>query len=115
MATAKTKTQKKRPLWLKLVALLAIALAALFWTNRVSIAGQTQLATSYGARIACACQYIGGRDLKQCKADFEPGMGLVFLTGNSDAKSVTATIPLLASATASYRPGYGCVLEEWRP
>jgi hypothetical protein len=30
------------------------------------------------------------------------------------AKSVTASIPLIASDTASYREGYGCVLDEWR-
>jgi hypothetical protein len=29
------------------------------------------------------------------------------------ARSVTARFPLLASQTATYREGWGCVLEKW--
>ena len=41
-------------------------------------------------------------------------MESISLTEDVQAKSVTASIPLIASDTASYREGYGCVLDEWR-
>ena len=33
---------------------------------------------------------------------------------DAEAKSVTASIPLIASDTATYREGYGCLLQEWQ-
>ena len=41
-------------------------------------------------------------------------MELVSLSDDAAARSVTASIPLVASETAAYREGYGCVLQEWR-
>jgi hypothetical protein len=41
-------------------------------------------------------------------------MSLVRLSEDDRAKSVTASVPLLASETATYREGFGCVLEKWR-
>jgi hypothetical protein len=40
-------------------------------------------------------------------------MELVTLSEEPAAKSVTASFPLLASTTATYREGWGCVLEPW--
>jgi len=40
-------------------------------------------------------------------------MALVILSEDSAAKSVTARFPLLATQTATFRPGEGCVLEKW--
>lgn len=70
-------------------------------------------AASFGARTACSCRHIGGRDLSDCTRDFEPGMAMVFLGEDEDARSVTATVPLLARQTATWTPGPGCVLEPW--
>ena len=41
-------------------------------------------------------------------------MELVSLSEDTKDKSVTARFPLIASETATYREGYGCVLEEWQ-
>jgi superfamily II DNA or RNA helicase len=41
------------------------------------------------------------------------GMEVVTLMEDVETKSVTARFPLVASATATYRKGYGCVLEPW--
>ncbi|GGC29235.1 hypothetical protein GCM10011371_15940 [Novosphingobium marinum] len=71
-------------------------------------------AASFGARVACPCRYISGRPLETCKDDFEEGMDLVFLSEDEEARSVTATVPLIASQTATFREGQGCVLEGWR-
>jgi len=114
MATAKRQAKSKRPLWLKLVLVLLLLALAVAAYARMTLAEQARLATAYGAHLACSCSHIGGRALDQCTHDFEPGMEAVFLTEDHEAKSVTATIPLVASATATYREGYGCVLEPWR-
>ena len=89
---------------------LAGVLAAWFWP---AIVGYAQTGASYGARVACSCRFEGGRLLEDCRRDFEPGMELVTLGEDSQARSVTARFPLLASQTATYREGWGCVLEPW--
>jgi hypothetical protein len=119
MATAKPLSSRPRPTGRrprrlrKTVVILAIAAAillAVFWSTAHSnaVAG-----ASVAARVACSCRYLGGRELSDCRKDFEPGMGLVVLSENSEAKSVTARVPLLSRETATLRDGEGCVLEKW--
>jgi hypothetical protein len=91
-----------------LAALLALALWKGPGLRQDALAG-----ASFGAHVACSCRFIENRSLNQCKADFEPGMGMIMLSENSSAKSVTARFPLLASQTATFRAGEGCVLEKW--
>lgn len=97
-------------MWLLLAAVIVGGAYLLYGST---ISSFTQTGASYGARVACACVHIGGRDLTDCRKDFEAGMEVAVLSENADAKSVSVTYPLLSSATASYREGYGCVLEEW--
>lgn len=98
--------------WRWLLVPLAIIAGALAW-YWPTIHGYAITGTSYGARVACSCRFVGGRGLADCKKDFEPGMGLVSLSEDDSAKSVTARFPLIASQTATYRPGWGCQLEPW--
>ena len=114
MATAKSSSIAKRRIWPRVLLALAALAGALGWYYRAPIAGYTTLGTAFGARTACACRYIAGRDKADCEKDFEPGMELVFLSDNQSTRSVTARVPLLASATATYREGFGCVLEPWK-
>ena len=93
-------------------ALLVAGLGA--WQWGAPVRAQAEVAAAYGARTACSCRQLGGRDLASCKADFVPGMAAVFLSEDEDARSVTARVPLVASATAQYREGFGCVLESWQ-
>jgi len=116
MATAKPKVLDKPPrrrvrravFWIALAALVALAW---FWKP---LGDSALLGASYGARLGCPCRYIAGRDLSDCRKDFEPGMGLVMLSEDTEKKSVTAWVPLLASQTATFRKGQGCVLEKWK-
>ena len=101
--------RRARKLWL-LVAIVAVAALAWFWHPLNSYA---ETGTSYGARVACSCRYVEGRALGECRKDFEPGMELVRLSEDEAARSVTATLPLLAYQTATFREGEGCVLEKW--
>ena len=100
-------------LWPKLLVLLLLALLVGYGFARQTLGPQAQAGTAYGAHNACSCRYIAGRDLGSCKSDFIPGMWSVMLSDDEDEKSVTAYVPLIASNTATYRSGYGCVLEEW--
>ncbi len=113
MATANQAGSKRRIPWLKLlVALLAIG-GAVTWIYGERIAGLSQIGTGYAAKNVCSCRYIGGREPGQCKDDLLAGMGAIWLSQDEANKSVTASVPLVESATATYREGYGCVLEEW--
>jgi len=115
MATAKTRSNGGwfATRWRRIALALAAILAALGWYYGPDLLARAETGAAYGARVACSCRYVGGRDLKDCRKDFEPGMELVSLSEDAEAKSVTASVPLLANQTATYREGYGCVLEKW--
>lgn len=113
MATAKTKSERrltKSKIALYIGGLFILVLIALFAYNLAFIKGQLDVGTSYGARVACSCHYIGGRDLTDCEKDFEPGMELIGLSIDPDRKRVTASVPLMESATAEFREGWGCIM-----
>ena len=100
---------RRRALWLGLA--LVTGLLAWFWTP---LSGYAGAGAAYGARVACSCRFVGGRGLGDCRKDFEPGMGLIVLSEDVPAKTVTARFPLIASESATYRAGLGCQLEPWR-
>ena len=90
-------------------AILA-ALLAWYWA---SVSHRAGAAAAYAARVSCSCRYVAGRALDDCERDFLPGMGAVMLTEDTAAKSVTATVPLLARQTAVWHRADGCMLESW--
>jgi hypothetical protein len=92
------------------VLMVALGVVAWFWS---SISGNAVTAASVGARVACSCHFVEGRPLSQCRDDFEPGMGMVTVSADESAKSVTGRVLLLSKQTATLREGAGCVLEPW--
>lgn len=104
--------QQRRLPRLVLVWSLVIVLGLAAWFQD-AIMGYARTGASYGARVACSCHYIGGRDISDCRKDFEPGMGLVVLSADPEAKSVTARFPLLSTQTARVHQGEGCRLDSW--
>ena len=111
MATAKNKPPRsKGRIALYVLMLFLLILIAVLLYNFAFIKGQLNVGTSYGARVACSCHYIGGRSLEDCEKDFEPGMEVIGLSLDDEKKRVTASAPLLASATAEFREGWGCVM-----
>lgn len=108
---------KKRSLlsrwWVWLLVLLVAAIG-IFWFARGEEFTRTgEAGTAYAARVACSCRFVAGRSMEDCGKDKLAGMELVSLSANEDTKSVTASIPFVASDTASFREGYGCVLKQW--
>ena len=100
---------RRRAAWLGLA--LAGGLLAWFWGP---LSGYAGTGAAYGARVACSCRFVGGRALRDCRKDFEPGMELVMLSEDVPAKTVTARFPLIARESATYRAGLGCQIEPWR-
>ena len=49
--------------------------------------------------------------MDSCRHDKEPGMTFVTLSDDPESRSVEASVPLLASRTARYRKGWGCLLD----
>ncbi len=91
-------------------ALFLLILIALLVYNYSSIKGQLDVGTAYGARVACSCHYVGGRDIEDCQKDFEPGMEVIGLSVDGERKRITASALLIESATAEFREGWGCVM-----
>ena len=94
-----------------LAGVLAALLLGWFWKP---LNGYAAAGAALGARTACSCRYIAGRSLSDCAKDFEPGMALISLRADARERSVTARFPLLASETATFREGEGCMLEPWQ-
>ena len=112
MATAKDRSGKLR-LWLWLAIIIAGlgAIAWAVWGDGLRRTGAT--GTAYAARVACSCRQVAGRSLEDCEKDKLDGMEMISLSEDEEARSVTASVPLMASATARYKEGYGCVLDPW--
>lgn len=87
--------------------------AGLGWYYRAPMQGYANISAAYSARVACSCRFVAGRSIEDCGKDKLAGMELVTLVEDEEAQSVTARFPLLASETATYREGYGCVLQKW--
>lgn len=96
-------------------ALIALALLAILLIWKLpSFKAQAELGSAYAARIGCSCRYVQGRSLESCQSDFEPGMELVSLSEDPATKTVTGSVPLLASRSARYAGANGCLLDPVR-
>jgi hypothetical protein len=98
--------------WL-LLPLLATLLAGGWLGLKYSSTGQrAAVGTGYLAHVVCSCRYVGNRDMASCDTDREPGMEIVTVTEDSQRRRITASVPLLASRTATYDPEFGCALDK---
>lgn len=99
-------------------ALLALPLLAVLllggWGYARGRTAQLELGTGYAARVACGCRYMGNRDLAGCYADFEPGMALIRLSDDPATRTVTASVPLIASRRVRFDAVLGCQPEPFR-
>lgn len=77
-----------------------------------SFKAQAELGSAYAARVGCSCRYVQGRSLESCQSDFEPGMEMVSLSEDPDTRTITGSVPLLASRSARYAGASGCLLNS---
>ena len=102
---------QRRPKWLYALAALAVIVAVLLAWNWNAMRARAEVGAAFGARITCSCRYVEGRTFDSCRSDKEPGMALVTLSDDPESHSVRGSVPLLASRTARFRPGWGCLLD----
>src|SRR3546814_18398693 len=72
-----------------------------------SFKAQAELGSAYAARVGCSCRYVQGRSLESCQSDFVPGMEMVSLSEDPATRTVTGSVPLLASSSARYAGASG--------
>ncbi|SER35659.1 hypothetical protein [Sphingobium sp. YR768] len=97
--------------WWIVVALVVVALLGVLAWRWASLSARAELGAAYGARLGCSCRYVEGRAMGSCADDKEPGMAMVRLNDVPEERAVRASVPLLASRTARFRPGWGCLLD----
>lgn len=121
MATAKVNRigDRQPSRWKRNLALLVLAAAggvlAFSWNG---LSEEARIGTAYGAQVGCACRFVSNRPLASCRGDIAVAAlgrtaGLMRLSEDADARTVSASVPLLWSETATYEPGRGCLLEPW--
>lgn len=77
---------------------------------------QAHAGSAYAARITCSCRFIEGRSMESCARDIADDAGFVRVREEAEARAVLASVPLLGSARARLKPGFGCLMEpEARP
>src|SRR3546814_16626375 len=76
-----------------------------------SFKAQAELGSAYAARVGCSCRYVQGRSLESCQSDFVPGMEMVSLSEDPATRTVTGSVPLLASRSARYAGASGCLIQ----
>lgn len=96
----------RRRLWPWLLLAAVAALAIWYYPT---LKAQAEAGSAYAARIGCSCRYVQGRPLDSCTRDFELGMEIVSVADDPETKTVTGSVPLLASRSASHRGASGCV------
>ncbi|WP_237245976.1 hypothetical protein [Sphingopyxis witflariensis] len=92
------------------VVILALLMTGFLIWKFPSFKAQAELGSAYAARVGCSCRYVQGRSLDSCQSDFEPGMELVSLAEDPATRTVTGSVPLLASRSARYAGASGCLL-----
>jgi len=99
--------------WRIIAVALTLGVAAFCAWNWAAWRAKASIAAGFGARVACSCRYVEGRDIKSCGTDLAglPSMGVVHLSDRPEARAVDARVPLLARRTARAVPGFGCVMD----
>ena len=92
-----------------IIAAVAVGGAVAWRTLRVS--DLTNIGTGYAAQQTCACLFISKRSPESCRLDLDP-LARRLVSVKAGAAEVTASSFGLASATARYRKGFGCSLEN---
>jgi|GEM_PF-471580 len=106
-----------------LIALLVLVMIGggvwQFWLKQQ--VATAQIATAYGAKQVCSCQFVAERDLDSCLGDFTEDISAVSFSVSSSqvtkngattqSKTVTASVlGGLIRNQARFEPGLGCTV-----
>ena len=95
-----------------LAVVLVSALTAGWVFVGVPLQSSAVVGTGYVAKYVCSCHFVSQRDANACKADLGPDMDAINMQVDKAAQSVTASVPVLAAATARHQSGFGCSFVE---
>lgn len=112
MATANRVRPSAFSLVFRAIAVLVVAGFAGAYFFGAPIAGYGDAGSAYAAKATCSCRYVAERGMASCESDLPSNMWAIWLSDDEAERSVTARVPLVASDTATWREGYGCVLES---
>ena len=113
MATAKRAKTGLVGILLRVALVLAVIVGVVWLLFGREVAGFSETGTAFAAKTACSCRFVAGREIGTCGDDLGAGFEAVWLSEDAEAMSVTARVPLIASATATYSEDTGCLLERW--
>lgn len=105
----------KQPGWWHWPVMIAVAGAVIttifLWPGWQA---QASVLAAYAARTTCACRYVEGRIADSCARSHGPvtGLWLVRISEEPAARTVSATVPLLATQTARKIAGFGCLIQS---
>jgi len=104
--------------FLIILAVLAVIGTAAWQFFLKEQVGFGKVATAYAAKQICSCRFVSEREMDSCQTDFTQDISQLKITetyidatGRTD-QSVTASALGIISATATYEPGLGCVLQR---
>lgn len=105
---------KKRLNWPVVALVLAAVLTGFVWWHWATWQRRADIAAGFGARVVCGCRYVEGRPMGSCRTDLAglPGMVLVHLSDDGDARRVDAAVPFLARRSSHMVDGYGCMMDS---
>ncbi len=96
--------------FLIILIVLAVIGGALWHFFLKEQVGFGKVATAYAAKQVCSCRFVSEREMASCQTDFTQDISQLKISETED--SVTASALGIISATASYEPGLGCVLQR---
>jgi hypothetical protein len=101
------------------VLLFAVVAAAVLGWMWKELGEEALVSAAYGARAGCVCRFVSGRSMESCEGQLAvAGLGrtgrLVWLSADEGARTVTASVPLLARQSATFSKDAGCQLEAWQ-
>lgn len=96
--------------WLRGALILLLVLGGIAVWKYPDFKAQAEVGAAYAARVGCSCRYVQERSLESCQSDFEPGMEMVSISDDAASRTVTGSVPLLASRSARFAGATGCLL-----
>jgi hypothetical protein len=94
------------------VALIVAAFWQVWLKDQVAYA---RIATAYGAKMACSCRFVAGREMASCRRDFTQDLSMfTFEETQTDAgRGLRVSVfSGLVSGHATHTPGRGCTLVQ---
>ncbi len=99
---------------LLLVVIALLAMKPLLNISPLAVGDAVRVATGLGAKLTCSAHYVSGFDAAKAVSDmtaYSPAYEMLEVSYTPENRQAVASLPLIGSKAASYRPGLGCTLD----